>query len=401
MKQEKQNANLAFQTWVAWTIKQGPSLQTQLLEQFQQCAVPKCFNQNFEPFKDVFEAVLPKGLLTAVAHEAESRFHNFLKGINLYQASPYRRLASDPPVIWQRGATRVLDYGDASNPSAPIVLCIPSLVNRSYILDLAEDNSMLRYLASKNLRPILVDWGEMSEQERGFSLEDYIEKDLKPILEFLSPQPIYVVGYCMGGLLATALAQLTPKIKSLVLLATPWDFHVDQDWLLPYLEGCSEFLEQIINSSNELSVEMIQFMLNALNPLSVIKKFRSLGKNEQNAETLNKFSAVEDWLNDCVPLAPQVAKECLFGWYRDNTPNRGNWQISGQTITPENLNIPTLVIIPQRDVIVPPSSAQALANKIASCQVLKPQLGHIGAIVGRSACKEVWEPMIHFLKTNS
>ncbi|MBL0941798.1 MAG: alpha/beta fold hydrolase [Alphaproteobacteria bacterium] len=401
MKQEKHNTNLAFQTWVAWMIKQGPSLQTQWLENLQQYTVPKSLNLTFDPFKEVFEAVFPKELLTAVAQEAESRFHNFLKGVHLYQASTYNRLASDLKVIWERGATRALDYGDFSHPNAPIVLCIPSLVNRSYILDLVEGNSMMRYLADKKLRPILVDWGELSDQERGFSLEDYIKQDLIPILEILSPQPIYVVGYCMGGLLAAALAQLSPQIKSLVLIATPWDFHADQQWLIPYLEYYSQFLEQIINSSNELSVEMIQFMLNALNPLSVIKKFRSLGENEPNTEILDKFSAVEDWLNDCVPLAPQVAKECLFGWYRDNTPNSGNWQILGQTITPKNLNIPTLAIIPQRDVIVPPASAQALADKIESCQIIKPQLGHIGAIIGHSARIEVWEPMIHFLKANS
>src|SRR3546814_9428720 len=92
-----------------------------------------------------------------------------------------------------------------------------------------------------------------SDLRRVCNLEYYIEQNLNPIHEILGPQPIYVVGYCMGGLLATALAQLNPNVKRLILLATPWDFHVDQDWLIPYLKYCSEFLEHMINSSNELS----------------------------------------------------------------------------------------------------------------------------------------------------
>ena len=35
------------------------------------------------------------------------------------------------------------------------------------------------------------------------------------------------------------------------------------------------------------------------------------------------FVALEDWLNDGVPLALPVARECLGGWYGDNVPGRG------------------------------------------------------------------------------
>ncbi|EQD41214.1 Poly-beta-hydroxybutyrate polymerase, partial [mine drainage metagenome] len=134
-------------------------------------------------------------------------------------------------------------------------------------------------LSRKDIRPILVDWGDMSAQERTFNLTDYIEKDLKPILELLSPRPIYLVGYCMGGLMATALAQITQKIKGLVLLATPWNFHTDNTWMVPYLHASSDMLEQAIDLANELPGEVIQLLFNSLNPMSFVKKFRSLGQS--------------------------------------------------------------------------------------------------------------------------
>jgi len=35
------------------------------------------------------------------------------------------------------------------------------------------------------------------------------------------------------------------------------------------------------------------------------------------------FVALEDWLNDGIPLAGPIARDCLFGWYGANTPVRG------------------------------------------------------------------------------
>ena len=51
---------------------------------------------------------------------------------------------------------------------------VPSLINRAYILDLAPETSLLRYLAAAGMRPLLVDWGSPGAVERGFGLTEYI-----------------------------------------------------------------------------------------------------------------------------------------------------------------------------------------------------------------------------------
>ena len=66
-------------------------------------------------------------------------------------------------MLWQEGTTRLLDYAPAGGMP---VLAVPSLVNRAYILDLAPDNSLMRYLAGLGLRPFLVDWDAPGEVER-------------------------------------------------------------------------------------------------------------------------------------------------------------------------------------------------------------------------------------------
>src|SRR3546814_17470322 len=91
------------------------------------------------------------------------------------------------------------------------VLVVPSLFNRGYILDLSAGRSFLRWLADQGFRPFLVDWDSPGEAERRFDLTDYVagrlEAALNVVLDATGGRPVAVLGYCMGGLLALALAQ--------------------------------------------------------------------------------------------------------------------------------------------------------------------------------------------------
>ena len=166
-----------------------------------------------------------------IACEIAERLSATIRGMETWQAHPYRRTLADPPAIWQEGCSRLLDYGaapGATDPAGPPVLVVPSLINRAYILDLAPGRSVLRWLAAQGLRPILMDWGAPGPAEAGFGLEAYGAERLVPALarvRALSGRPVAVLGYCMGGTLAVGLAARAPEgISALVAIGAPWDF---------------------------------------------------------------------------------------------------------------------------------------------------------------------------------
>ena len=69
----------------------------------------------------------------------------------------------------------------------------------------------MRQLAADGFRPLLVDWGKPGPDERGFDLTAYIAGRLGAALDqvhALTGRAPVVIGYCMGGQLALALAQL-------------------------------------------------------------------------------------------------------------------------------------------------------------------------------------------------
>ena len=99
-----------------------------------------------------------------------------IEGIAAYRRHGWQRTLSEPPAIWSEGGTRLLDYrlpGMEFHRGLP-VLFVPSLINRAYVLDLTEGNSMLRWLAGNGVRPMLLDWGWPGEAERRFTLTDYV-----------------------------------------------------------------------------------------------------------------------------------------------------------------------------------------------------------------------------------
>jgi len=329
---------------------------------------------------------------------ARASFEDFLCGLRAYWRHPYRRPGRELAVLWQDGASRLFDFGGAGPP----VVAVPSLINRAYILDLLPERSLLGHLAGSGLRPLLLDWGEPGALERRMRLEDYILGRLDGALGHLAatvPQKPVLLGYCMGGLLALALAAHRPQaIAGLALLATPWDFAaygIDPERFAALLGGpCAVLAGQL----GALPVDVVQSWFATIDPLQVPRKFARFARLRADGPEAWSFVAIEDWLNDGIPLGAEVARECLLEWYVANRPGRGEWRVGGVPVRPGALDLPALVAIPARDRIVPPASAAALARALGRARVLRPAGGHIGMVVGRRARTDLWQPLVRWLR---
>ena len=335
----------------------------------------------------------------ALDRELLRRAQDFVVGLEAYRRHPFRRPASRARVAWQEGGVRLLDYGGRRR--GPAVLVVPSLINRYYVLDLLPEQSFLHHLAAAGLRPFIVDWGEPGDAERDFSLTDYIAGPLDRAMTKageVTGGPIAVIGYCMGGLLALALALRRPAdTAGLALLATPWDFHADRPEQAKLLAGLAAWLPRFLGPSEPLPLSMIQFLFLALDPFLAERKFIRFAALDQEGAAARAFVALEDWINDGVPLARQVALECLRSWYGDNAPARGLWQVDGQPVRPQELDAPALIVLPRRDRIVPPRSAEPLASAIPQAEMLRPGFGHIGMMASSAAPATVWQPIAQWL----
>ena len=92
-----------------------------------------------------------------------------------------------------------------------------------------------------------------------------------------------------------------------------------------------------------------------------------------------------------------VALRDLTKQYAGNTALTGQWQIAGLPVDPGRFTKPALVVVPAKDKLVPPVSALALAERLPRAEVLQPDLGHIGLLVGSKAPEAVWRPVREWL----
>lgn len=341
----------------------------------------------------------PEALRAAVLRRLLREDSATLAGIAAYRRHPWQRDLPDPPATWTEGGSRLLDY-TAAGANGPAVLLVPSLVNRAHVLDLTADRSLLRFLAMGGVRGFLLDWGWPDEAARGFTLTDYVAGRLERALAAI-PGPVVVVGYCMGGLLALALALRRPdRVRALGLLATPWDFWPDRETATRAgaLAAALPMLEPMMAFTGTLPVDVIQALFAGLDPWGVAAKYRAFARLDPASSRAAGFVALEDWLNDGVPLAAPVARECLGGWYGANTPARGTWRVAGAPVEPATLEMPTFVAVPSRDRIVPPASAWALARRLRWAEIHEVAAGHIGMAAGSNAEAVLWRPLLAWLR---
>lgn len=342
----------------------------------------------------------------ALQREIRRRQVRLADGVLAYQRNDVQRTLIDPPSVWREGNTRLLDYGTTNRTArrrgTRAVLVVPSLINRWEVLDLTQEKSLLRAMAVAGLRPYLVDWGTPDAEERGFDTTAYVAR-LERALAFVAKRARRapaVLGYCMGGTLTVALAARKPRrVAGLALMAAPWDFHADRTGHA-FLLSMGPLLAEVADKVGELPVDILQTLFWSLDPWLAVKKFSRFIGMDPKSEHAREFILLEDWLNGGAPLAGPTARECLVDWYGNNTTGSNKWVVAGRRVVPAKIKVPSLVMIPSGDRIVPPLSAAALADPkkgLKNARRIDLPLGHIGMVVSGRARELCWTPLIEWI----
>lgn len=342
-------------------------------------------------------------LSAVLAVEGQAKITAMMAGIEQYHQHPYTRSACKHVLIWSNGNISLRDGAPNLPVAAPIVLLVPSLVNKSYILDLMPGRSFLVALADAGIRPLLVDWDVPGENEKNYQVEDYVLGILGQILDHIQTyhpeSDIHLAGYCMGGTLSVALAQYRQTdIASLIAIATPWNFHEDLGQAAKGFLKNEALWSTILNGFDELPVDILQAFFASLDPNLCLNKFSNFSKIDPQSDRANVYVALEDWLNDGVPLAGHVAQACFVDWYGNNLPVTGKWKVGPDYIRPEKITIPSMIAIPKADRIVPPASAMALALQLPNAHIRNVGSGHIGMMVGGGARQGLWQDVIDWVR---
>lgn len=344
------------------------------------------------PFQLGMASLAGAGLAGGTAFSQET-LQAFFKGIQKYQQHEFKRTMPPLPVVWEEGQAKLIraQQGEVIY-NVPVVL-VPSMVNKSDILDLLPDRSLLRWLAAQGFDAYLFDWGDPVQDGAQGSFDSALSNRLLPAIESLG-KPALLLGYCMGGLFTAAASVLRPDlVQGCLLLATPWNFHDEKAAMKNRLTLMKPMAVPYMKQYSRLPDSWMQAVFATLDPEGNIKKFSSFAGMPDGDAREQVFVAVEDWLNEGIDLPADIATICMDEWYEQNLPYKGEWVVCGEKIIAANLKVPTFVIAAKDDRIVPPDSALAFADQRVKGERLICATGHVGLIAGRNAIETIWRPM--------
>jgi polyhydroxyalkanoate synthase len=324
-------------------------------------------------------------LLRSETAASPERMARALAGLRAYQEAERPDPPEPMPAVAQALGASLRDYGGGG----PAVLFIPSLINPPNILDLSAEKSLLRWLAGQGHRPLLIDWGSDVERRRELSVAGHVEEIVLPLMAALDEPPA-LVGYCLGGTMAVAAAQLMPA-RRVATIAAPWRFSGFPDEARAAIARLWRQGEAAAGQLGVFPMELLQSAFWSLDPARTVSKFeRFAGFDPDGAEAAG-FVLLEDWANDGPPIGVAAAREMFEGFFAADAPGTGTWRMRGREIDPAALSCPLLNIVSTVDRIVPAATA------IQAGERLELGLGHVGMVVGGRAREALWEPLAHWL----
>ena len=304
-----------------------------------------------------------------------------LEGLDRYEQAPRIRVRPERPAVEQVGGATLRDCGG----SGPPVVLVPSLINPPEILDLDEEVSLAEAIAGTGRRALLLDWGRAGERS-GLGLSGHVEALLLPLLGKLDEPPA-LVGYCLGGTLAIAAANLTP-VERVATLAAPWRFSAYPDDGREALRRLWESAAPAAERLGALPMEVLQSAFWSLDPARTVTKFAHFAALPPDSADARRFVTLEDWANEGEPLPFTAAQELIEALFGRDVTGSGDWRVAGRTMT-DALDCPMLNITASDDRITPAATAPA-------GETVGIDAGHVGMVVG-SARTRLHRRLTNFL----
>ena len=309
--------------------------------------------------------------------------------------------------VWERGRARLYHYRPRTERrvTTPLLL-VHSLISKPYILDLYPGGSFTEFLLGEGFDVYLLDWGTPTEDDRLLTLESYTQKLLPAAVRRVahdSPNGrTSLLGYCMGGLLATLYTALHPRapLDAVACLTTPVDFS-RMGLFSTWTDKRYFDVDALVDRTGNIPPEMLRRSFTMLKPASEFSPVRSitLWQNILHDRYVEQYRAFNKWSNEHIPFPGecfrQVTKELQWG----NKLIKDELVLGGKPVRLSAIKRPFLHVVARRDHIVPLASAEPLVAMVGSTD--KKQIilegGHVGIVAGRGAARDLWPAVASWL----
>jgi len=275
------------------------------------------------------------------------------------------------------------------------LLIVYALVNRPYMVDLQSDRSIVKNLLSMGHDVYLIDWGYPDLADRYLTLDDYINGYIKHAVDYIAGEhaipAINLLGICQGGAFSLCFSSIYPeKVKNLITMVTPVDFHTPDNMLSHWTRGMD--VDLFIDTLGNVPADLMNWCYLTLKPYRLLQqKYVGLVDILDNPAELENFVRMEKWIFDSPDQAGEAFRQFIKDFYQANKLMTGGLMIGDKEVDLKRIKMPVLNIFAEQDHLVPPSASRPLQTVISSKDYTELAFrgGHIGIYVSGRAQKEV------------
>ncbi|MBB3226795.1 polyhydroxyalkanoate synthase [Luteibacter sp. Sphag1AF] len=281
----------------------------------------------------------------------------------------------------------------------PILICY-ALVNTPWMIDLQADRSMVRNLLEQGEDVYLIDWGYPDGADRWLTLEDYIDGYLDRCVDVVRTrhdlEAINLLGICQGGVFSLCYTALHGhKVRNLITMVTPVDFHTPDNMLSHWTRGVD--IDLFVDTVGNVPADIMNWAYLTLKPVRLNQqKYVGLVDILDNPKEVENFLRMEKWIFDSPDQAGEAFRQFAKDFFQQNRLMKGTATIGQRTIDLGDIHQPVLNIFAEQDHLVPPAASRPMGELIGSDDytAIAFKGGHIGIYVSGRAQREV-PPAIH------
>ena len=301
-------------------------------------------------------------------------------------------------VVYENSLFQLIQYQPTTQTvNQRPLLIVPPFINKYYIMDLTEKNSMMKWLVDQGHTVFMMSWVNPDGAYADTTFSDYVTQGVLEAMDQVEKatgeREMNAIGYCVGGtLLSTTLAHLkkaggSERIRSAAFLATLLDFSDPGEIGLFLNENVVQAIESYIERLGYYDGRLVAFSFSTLKENNLVWSF--FVHNYLKGEDPYPFDLLY-WNSDSTNLPAAMYRFYLREMYMNNRLREPNaLEIAGTPINLAEVDTPAMFVSTQQDHISPwKSTFHGYQLVTGRKQFLLAQSGHIAGIINPPAANK-------------
>ena len=302
-----------------------------------------------------------------------------------------RNIATSPgKVVFRNRMFELIQYSPSTETvhATPVVI-FPPWINKFYILDLKEQNSLVKWIVDQGHTLFMVSWINPDRSYRDTGMGDYIQDGfmtaIDAVKKITGEDQVNAVGYCIAGTtLALTLSLMKQRgdtsVKSATFFTALTDFS-DQGEFQPFLTD--DFIDGIEAETKDKGILPSIIMARTFSFLrSNDLVYGPAIKSYMMGDTPPAFDLLY-WNGDGANLPERMAMEYLRGLCQQNKLADGGFDLLGHHLELSDIDVPLCAVGCETDHIAPWKDSYRGVQMMGSKDktFIMTQSGHIAGIV--------------------